>query len=416
MLRAVRVLVSLVVLGTAAACGDDGGARHDAASDGPDSDLRCQPQGATGQFIRRAGNPRLLPRQDFPDGMIDIHIADPDVRWSAATQRWDVYFGALHGTSYASGDLVPIIRRASSADRMTWTVDDEPSLRAATDATAWDHTHTEAPTVIMNPAAPPDRRYLMLYAGASEVFPHPGYTFAHSQIGAAFSADGRAFTRIPASLSPHGEEGLVLTGKQVHPTAVDAIVADPEVVLVDGIYHLFFSSFSCGGTNCATIETTGIGHATSADGITWTVAEAPVRSLLRASADLKTGGAQPSVVYDVSHCRWEMWFTSDLAGDVNSQPVAFNNMAGVWHATSTDGNAWSVNFVFARELAWMASEPGEELGLRGGADVGDSGSGRLMLYVGFDDDDVPTGFTLPLRAGGTTPGVSALNVATRDLP
>jgi hypothetical protein len=39
-----------------------------------------------------------------------------------------------------------------------------------------------------------------------------------------------------------------------------------------------------------------------------------------------------------------------------------------------------------------------------------------MLYVGFDDDSVPTGFALPLRAGGSTPGVFTLNVATRDLP
>ena len=38
------------------------------------------------------------------------------------------------------------------------------------------------------------------------------------------------------------------------------------------------------------------------------------------------------------------------------------------------------------------------------------------IYVGFDDDNVPAGFALPARAGGTMPGVFTLNIATRDLP
>ena len=77
----------------------------------------------------------------------------------------------------------------------------------------------------------------------------------------------------------------MLTGAQVYPgAAADGIVADPEVVLVDGIYHLFFSSFSCSGATAPRSTTFGVAHATLADGITWTIDEAPVRSLLRASA------------------------------------------------------------------------------------------------------------------------------------
>ena len=408
---------NLYVLLLMAACGDDGATPVDAPPtpiDAPPG--MCQTQGAIGQFIRRAPNPKTLSPAlgaAFSDGKMDIHLADPDVHWDGST--WGAYWAAKHGTSYTSNDLVPVIRRATSTDRMTWTIDDAPSLIASTDATAWDRVDTEAPTVVFNPNAPADRRYLMLYAGSDGPFPHAAHSFANYQIGAAFSADGKTFTRIPAAMSPHGKDGLVLTGEQVYPAGSDGIVADPELVLVNGVYHLYFSSFSCSGTDCATVQTFGVAHAYSGDGITWTVEEAPIRSLLRTSA-LTSGGQQPSVIYDADRCKWEMWLRSDNTGDTSAQPVSFNNMAGVYRAESTDGENWSVNFAFQRDFAWLSNEAGEELGLRTGADVAANGTGRLMLYVGFDDDNVPTDFALPLRAGGTTPGVFTLNVATRDLP
>jgi len=405
----------------ASACGDDASVPVDAAPpdariDAPPSS--CQSQGAIGQFIRRAGNPRVLPGTTFMDGKLDIHIADPDVHFDPATQRWVAYWAAGHGATYTDPNMVAVIRRATSADRMTWTIDDAPVFAQSTVAGAWDRVNTETPTVIYNPAAPPSRRYLMLYSGSDG--PFQTGAFANYQIGAAFSADGRSFTRVPAVESPHNKDGLVLTGKQVYPTGSDGIVADPEVALVDGIYHLFFSSFSCSGASCANTDTFGVAHATSADGITWTIKEAPVRSLLRTSA-LTSGGQQPSVIYDPIHCKWEMWLRSDSATDVMNQPVDFNNMAGVYKADSTDGINWNVNFAFNRDFAWAPTDPnsgGEDLGLLTGADVAMNGNGRLMLYVGFDDDNVPSGFALPNRAPqtGARAGVFTLNVATRDLP
>jgi len=416
-----RPLLSVTVLASLFACGDDAAVPVDAAIDAridaPQGN--CQAQGAIGQFIRRTGNPRVLPGTTFMDGKLDIHIADPDVHWDQAAQRWVAYWAAGHGTMY-TGDpnMLAVIRRATSADRMTWTIDDAPVFAQSTSPTAWDRVNTETPTVIYNPAAPPSRRYLMLYSGSDGPFVTGG--FANYQIGAAFSADGTSFTRVTAAESPHGKEGLVLTGRQVYPTGSDGIVADPDLALVDGIYHLFFSSFSCSGTNCATTDTFGVAHATSADGITWTIEEAPVRSLLRTSA-LTSGGQQPSVIYDAVHCRWEMWLRSDAPADVAAQPVDFNNMAGVYKAESTDGENWNVNYAFNRDLSWLPTDPnggGEDLGLLTGADVGMNGNGRLMLYVGFDDDNVPAGFALPNRAPmtGFRPGVFTLNVATRDLP
>ncbi|HET9484067.1 MAG TPA: hypothetical protein VFO79_08925, partial [Xanthomonadales bacterium] len=303
------------------------------------------------------------------------------------------------------------------ADRVTWTVDDAPVFTVATDPGAWDRTHAETPTVIYNPDAPADRRYLLMYSGSAGVFPYPGYTFQNYGIGAAFSADGKTFTRISAAQSPHGKAGLVLTGKQAYPASTSGIVADPELALVNGVYHLWFSSFACTGAMCQTVTDFGIGHATSTDGVTWTVLEAPVRSLLRASADTKTGGQQPSVVYDADHCRYELWLTSDVGNENDAQPIEFNNMMGVYKAESTDGVSWSINYTRARDLQWSQTEAGEHLGLLTGADVAQNSTGRLMLYVGFDDQNVPSGFFLPDRtAMGYRSGVMTLQVATRDLP
>jgi predicted GH43/DUF377 family glycosyl hydrolase len=410
----VRLWTIVIIL--ASGCGG-GDSSPDAAGDGTGSDgtNNCAPIGAQGQFTRRANNPRYLPGATYTDGKIDISISDPDVYWDGS--KYQLYFMAGHATSFSATDLVQVIRHASSVDRVTWTIDDSPVFTVSPDAGAWDRTHAETPTVVYNPAAPADRRYLMMYSGASGTFPHPGYTFSNYAIGAAFSADGITFTRVPASESPHGKAGLVLTGKQAYPASTDGLVSDPELALVNGVYHLWFSSFACTGTSCETTTDFGIGHATSTDGVHWTVLEAPVRSLLRASADTKTGGQQPSVVYDAAHCRYEMWLTSDVGTENDAQPIEFNNMMGVYKGESTDGITWSLNYTRARDLQWSQTEAGEHLGLLTGADVAQNSTGRLMLYVGFDDQNVPSGFFLPDRTmTGFRSGVMTLQVATRDLP
>ncbi len=400
-----RLLALVVLFG----CGGGSANPPDAAIDAFVEPL-CQPRGAVGDFAVRSGNPRMLAGHQFADGKIDISISDPSLSWDG--QTWQLYYATSHGTSYTSADLVNQIRHATAPDATTWTVDDPPALVASSDTTAWDHINTETPTVLENPSAPADQRYLMLYSGANGMF--PGAAFPNYAIGAAFSADGKTFTRIPAAMSPHGLDGLVFTGADAYPGATGAIVADPELALVGSTYHLWFSSYACTGSPCAATDY-GIGHATSTDGIHWTVAEVPVKSLLRASIDPTTGGGQPSVVYDAFHCEYEMWFTSDASGDTLTQPVVFNNMAGVWHADSTDGITWHVDFTRERDVTWDKTQPGEHLGLLTGADVGDKDGARYMVFVGFDDQNVPTGFALPDRSvQGYEPGVMTLDLATRD--
>jgi len=209
----------------------------------------------------------------------------------------------------------------------------------------------------------------------------------------------------------------VFIGADAYPGAGGAIVADPEVVLVGGTYHLWFSSFACSGTSCGNVDAYGIGHATSSDGIHWAIEAAPTPSLLRTSVDKKTGGAQPTVVYDDVHCRWEMWLVSDLPMENDNQPIEFNNMVGLWHATSTNGTSWSINYTVARDFEWDQTASGEHLGLLTGADIAMKGTGRYVGYVGFDDQNVPTGSFLPDRtATGYRAGVMTLDVATRDAP
>lgn len=377
---------------------------------------QCQPLPAIGQFTRRNGNPEIIAGATFSDTKRDIAFSDPDLRFDATAGRYELYYTAEHADDFGEPST-QVIRRATSLDRMTWTVGDAPALVPSSDITAWDRATTEAPSVVFNANAPADRRYLMLYAGSSGAFPHPGYNFPASQIGAAISADGVTFTRISASESPHGQAGLVLTTNQVYQGAVGAVLDDPEVVIQDGVYHAFFSSFSCMGTDCATIVHRGVGHATSTDGLTWTPAQAPVKSLSRASANDTTGGTAPSAIYDAVHCRWELWQSNDLAGDTTAQTAQLDNTAGVWHADSDDATQWSISYTSARDLAWNQAAPaaGEKLGMRSGFDVADVNGGRVMVYVGYDDQNVPAGSTLP-TTNASTSGVMTINIATRDVP
>jgi hypothetical protein len=89
----------------------------------------------------------------------------------------------------------------------------------------------------------------------------------------------------------------------------------------------------------------------------------------------------------------------------------------VYKAESSDGVAWSIFHTSPRDVSWSASPSaaGEALGVRTGFDVAQQSNGRVMVYVGYDDDNVPAGSTLP-TASGTTPGVMTINVATRDVP
>lgn len=398
---------TLWIVFTLVGCGDDAAKVPDGGGMPTPDSPTCQPQSAVGSFYRRTPNPRLVAGgHTFTDSKLDTSIADPDLSWDGAT--WHIYYGTDHGTY--GGATVPLIREATSPDLATWTPRETPTLGLPTDTNAWDAVTIEAPSVVFDAAAPADRRYMMFYAGTKSA---TTAAFRAYSIGLAISADGITFTRILSGDSPKGEAGLVLTGADAYPAATSARLSDPDVVLVGSTFHMWFSSQGCNGSTCTG---TGIGHATSTDGLHWTIDAAPVPSLLRMSSDPNSGGGQPSAVYDDVHCKWEMWLANDSPATENdNQPTESANMVGVWHATSTNAASWTISYTQVRDLVWDGTASGEHLGMRTGADVAIRSGGRYMVYTGYDDQNVPTGATLPTRTG-TTSAVMTLDLATRDAP
>ncbi len=366
----------------------------------------------TGALTREAHNPVLLPGLEV-DGETDWLIADPDLRWDDEASELVVYYHAPHGESF-SGELTQAIRRATSPDGVTWTVSETHALSVAEDEDAWDHENTETPSVATADSGDMAGTTVMVYSGANGLL--SGQAFAEYAIGVAFSEDGETFTRLSAGESPHGEAGLALTFSDVYPDSDAGVLADPEIVFHDGVWHLWFSSFGC-SSGCSVVDAYGIAHASSEDAIHWTVdADAPLSALLRDPGSPTTGGSQPSVLWDAERCQWELWMTSDTDGASDDQPVAFNNASGFFRATSPDGADWSVD-LDAPDLSWDADAPGEDLGLLTGADAAVTPEGRVLAYVGFTAEDVPAGFYLPVQTSydpaGYAAGMTALNLAWR---
>jgi hypothetical protein len=355
------------------ACGDDAPVMVDAASMQDADAPLCQPLSAVGSFYRRTPNPRIVAGgHTYTDNSVDSALLDPDLLWDGTT--WHLFYTSPSGTFASPGG--PQTRHATSTDLITWTYQDSPSLPGAVE-----------PTV----AKKPDGSFLMIYNDGT----------------------GLKSATSPSASMGFTPVGTVLSASDVYPNGTGARLNDPELVIVGSTYHLWFSSQDCAAATCTK---KGIGHATSMDGVTWTLETAPVPSLARAAADLSSGGIAPTVIYDEFHCRWEMWLANDSPLTENdNQPTEDDNVVGVYHATSTNGTSWTISYTQIRDLVWDGTAAGEHLGMRAGADVAMKSSGRYLIYTGYSDQAVPNGSTLPTRTG-TTPGVMTLNLATRDAP
>jgi hypothetical protein len=241
------VLVALL-----AACGDDATTVSDAPVTPMSDGSQCQPQGAVGQFYRRAPNPRMVAgSHTFTDNALDTQLLDPDLVWDGTI--WHLYYGAEHGMFGSTG--FPLIRHATSSDLTTWTFQDEPAVGAGSQ-----------PSVAIDA----NHRFVMLYGGSG------GISIATSTDGATWMATGHRLTPPDASIS----------------------LSDPELAFVGATFHVWFS---------ATGTVQGIGHATSKDLVSWQFDPIPITSLQR--------GMQPTIIYDEMHCRWEMWLSNDQPTD-----------------------------------------------------------------------------------------------------
>lgn len=327
------------------------------------------------------------------DGRIDIAVADPNVLYDEDAGIWHLWYQTGRATSYTDSDNRMVIRHAWSTNGSRWTIESEPVLSLPDDSSAWDALYTETPSVVYDPAAPVDRRYKLYYSGASEQHP---MGFPRYHLGLALSSDGRTFHRLPAEESPYGQAGLVLRVAEALPDVkglADGVVADPEVQRIDGLYHLWFSSFAHDADN--NFLAFGISHATSADGLHWQPSpDNPVPSLRNAD---NVGGQQPSVAWNATLEHWEMWFTSDTDEEVAQIPSTFNPALGFWRATSQDALSWEVDYSAPRDVYWRPGSPYEEHGLLTGAEVAIVDGTRHLFYTGWSSEGVPEGFVVPVR-------------------
>lgn len=412
--RRVAIAAALLSAAAYAACSDDdvppgGVPGADAsvgdapASDGASSSSSSSgdaagpaPFGCTpgdGAWRRCAANPVYLAGKALPDGNLEISVGDPDVFFDEDDRKWKAYWSTGAAKTFAEAEGAPIhVKYAESTDGVSWDVQKEPALRSGVDPQNWDDSQIETPSVVKVPTNPPDRRYVMFYAGANNVdFPKlPGAPFAWYQIGVAFSADGKKFTRLPAAESPYAgkvtgfrkHDGLVLLGKDAFPGTANVeqgLVADPEVVLANGAVHLFFSSYATRADRSTPVAY-GVSQATSPDAVHLTMAAGNPRVV---------GASQPSVIR--VGATYELYTVHDSPEDFLKVPTSFNPYYGIWKRTSSDLVTWSDRGA-AHDFTLDTSAPSEKYGWIKAGDVAYRDGIRRYYYVAFGDQNVPAGF------------------------
>jgi len=359
-------------------------------------------------------NPLVNPLGAMVTGATDLAVADPTIVWdddAGVFRGW--WSTTVAGEFGPDGPSINGIRYAESPDGIRWTVQQGLAFSAAFgDPGAWDGTHSETPFVIRVPSNPPERRYLLYYSGgnidACSVGEAPCY-----EIGLAFSADGKHFSRLPADESPYGEAGLVLRGEETLKSVVGmtlGIVADPTLILEpDGTFRMWMSGYAEDASHVPLAF--GISEASSTDGVHWTPAELNPLPSLRRPGEV-AAGQQPSVLYNPRTRLYEMWFTNDREADEQRTPATLFQAFGYWHATSPDGIHWAPEYGDEPDFRWDAAEASERWGLLTGVHVLLHGGHYMMYYSAWSTVDVPPLFLIPTRRG-LVDGVTALNLAIR---
>jgi hypothetical protein len=362
-------------------------------------------------WSRCAGDPLARAGSKQNDGRYELSIGDPDVQYDAPAATWRAWWSAGLGATYTDPKVQLGIKYAQSADGVAWTPLAPFALLSRPGTADWDAVKLETPTVAIVPSNPPDRRYVLFYSGSSIDKPVNGSNVAWYQLGLAFSADGKTFTRLPATESPYAGkptpygniEGLVLLGRDAFPgvaNVADGLVADPEIVVDAGTFHLFYSSAAVDGAGTAVAF--GIGHATSSDGVHFTP-QPPIAAL--------AGGRGPSVVRGPSG--WEMFFQKDSAADTATVPSTFNPQLGVWRATSGDLVSWTVGGT-ARDLTWDGAIASEKYGWISAGDMVFANGEHRYYYSAFADLAPPApDWVVPLQGGQYAPALIVLDMARR---
>jgi len=366
---------------------------------------------------RSPSNPLVNPFGAMVTGATDLAVADPTIIWDEDDGIFKGWWSTtVAGEFGPDGPSINGIRYAESPDGLHWTVQQELAFSAAFgDPGAWDSDRSETPFVVKVPSNPPERRYLLYYSGgnlgACSVGEAPCY-----EIGLAFSADGKQFSRLPAGESPYGEAGLVLRGEEVLHTVEGmalGVVADPTLILEpDGTLRMWMSAYAEDADHSPLAF--GISEASSPDGIHWTPAAVNPLPSLRRPGEV-AAGQQPSVLYNPRTNLYEMWFTNDRERDQERTPATLFQAFGYWHATSPDGIQWTPEYGEEPDFRWDPVYPSERWGLLTGVHVLLHEGRYMMYYSGWSAVDVPPLFLVPTRRG-LVDGVTALDLAIRPEP
>ncbi len=381
--------------------------------------------GLGSSWLRCAGNPLYVAGRKMSDNKLELSVGDPDVSYDVQEHKWKAWWSTGASLRFADPQQSFYIMYGESLDGITWTVQAEPALRPSSDLTNWDSTKLETPSVIKVMSNPPDRRYVMFYAGGNDAdFPQTAQlAYTWYQIGVAFSADGKSFTRLPAAESPYANaadtgfrhiEGLLLLGKDAFPGLADVgagVVADPEVIFDGANYHLFFSSLAA-KTDRVSYLGYGISHATLS------AMDTPrLRLAVGNPQATLIGAAQPSIVK--TETGFELYAIYDSAADAALVPSQFNPYYGIFKHTSTDLMTWSAKPA-NHEFSMAGAGPNEKYGMIKAGDMTYADGIHRYYYPAFRSDNVPPEFYCPVRAGSVMPlptgSIAAISPGTDLVP
>lgn len=370
---------------------------------------------------RHNQNPLIVPTLTVTT--IDYTAADPSVLFDNSDNKWKLWFSSSL-TNRNNGSNVITIKYSDSADGVTWSTP-IVAFQSSADVNAWDHTHAETPAVIKNPNvnAPAGEKFMMWYSGANTTLAasqNRPTTFPYYQIGLAYSADGKSFTRVSPGVN--NQPGLALQasaalfGSNLPGNYGDGLLADPEVIYRNNSFHIWFSSMAetvpapvspVGRTPLAF----GISHATSTDGINWSTSHDNPLSSLRKIGEVASG-QQPSVLFNSSSNQYEMWLTNDTALESTLMPCSAFQAYGFWKAISNDGVNWTPDYV-SRDFAWIPTFSYEANGLFTGVEVVRVNGEYRAYYTAWSNSNIPDPslYLCPDQFNGFIPAISTLNLA-----
>jgi hypothetical protein len=322
----------------------------------------CKTANDDSGWTRSEKNPVLKPgRKDGGSSNDYYNLSDCCVLKDGAVYR--AWYTSSGPTAYWSTNHCNI-SLAESADGIEWTkYPGNPVLDI--DSASWDAYAVETVSVIIDPAAAPEKKYQLWYAGkTSDVAGNPAY-----DIGYAYSPDGVSWTKHGAPVLTRGASA----------EWDNHFIEGPTVLLEGGTYYLWYAGMDAVANGQASDGKVNIGLATSNDGIIWS--KNPANPVL---ATGRSGSWDSRTVQDPHVLkfggRFHMWY-----GGKTTDYKNYGQQTG--YAVSDDGITWTKS---AANPTFRRGDPGQwdDVTASFGSTLIEDGRIRLW-YTGMDKDYNP---------------------------